>query len=459
MKHIKCIVALLLSATLLLSGAFTASAYEAEGVDVYAQAALVADMTHDTVVYEKNADAKMYPASLTKIMTAMVVLDECADPASVVVTATFEALDPLYGTDSSICGLEIGEEMSALDLVSVMMIQSANDAANVLAYHFGNDSIDAFVDKMNQKAQELGLKNTHFTNAHGLHDSEHYTTARDMYTLSKYAMANPMFKEMVSSLYYEIPETNVHWEQVVETTVFLQNPDEPDYYYEYASGIKTGYTDPAGLCLTSTATKDGTTYFCVVMKCPVETEGSHFTLSKSLYEWAFNTLEYRAVRNTDAIIGEQAVELGKGCETVSAMLQTSIEGVVPKTLSSDDVQVQVAWDAASVTAPIEKGQKLGTATVSVNGAVLGTSDLIAANAVEKSTWKAIGKALKEFFSNPIVCVLSVIIGILVLLVGLFFLYVAWARYERRKRRRRRAEARRRRMEEQNRNPFDVENRQ
>ena len=456
------IVSLVLTVSLLIGSILPVAAFTPTDVNISAEAALLADLGRDTVVFEKNADAKMYPASLTKIMTAVVVMDECADPASVSVEATFDALDPLYGTDSSIFGLEMGEVMNAYDLLALMMIQSANDAANVLAYHFGGEDIDAFIAKMNQKATDLGLTNTHYVNAHGLHDSDHYTTARDLYTLTKYALEKPMFRDIVTSLYYEAPETNVHWEQVVETTVFLQDPDEEEYYYEYAKGVKTGYTDPAGRCLVSTAEKDGTTYLCVLLKCPVEdADGNYvreeFGVSKGLYEWAFNTLEYRAVNDTASTVGHQNVLYGKDTEQVAVHLNGTLESIVEKAYTTDQAQVQVTFDAEAVEAPIVKGQKLGTATVSAYGKEIGTVEVVAATDVQKDGWKVFAAGVKSFFSLTIVKVVLWILGILVLLFILFVLYCFWCRARNRRRRKRRAEERRRRAEQANRNPFDVEN--
>ncbi len=458
----KTVTAMLLTVALLVGSIFPAAAFTPTGVNISAEAALLADLGRDTVVFEKNADARMYPASLTKIMTAVVVMDECSDPASVSIEAAFEALDPLYGTDSSIFGLEIGEVMTAYDLLALMMIQSANDAANVLAYHFGGNDLEAFIEKMNQKAADLGLTNTHYVNAHGLHDSDHYTTARDLYTLTKYALEKSMFRDIVTSLYYETPETNVHWEQVVETTVYLQDPDEVDYYYEYAKGVKTGYTDPAGRCLVSTAEKDGTTYLCVLLKCPVEdAEGFYvreeFGVSKGLYEWAFNTLEFRAVNDTTTTVGYQAVQFGKDTEQVAVNLNGTIESIVEKTYTTDQAQVQVTFDAEAVEAPVVTGQKLGTATVSLDGKELGTLDVVASQDIEKDNRKVVKAALQHFFSLPIVKVVLWLIVILVLLFALFIAYCFWCRARNRRRRKRREEARRRRMEEANRNPFDVEN--
>ena len=455
-------ITLLLALALLLVSAVPAMAFEPTDVDVCAEAALLVDLGRNTVVYEKNADAKMFPASLTKIMTAVVVLEACPNPAAVSVEAAYEALDPLYGTDSSIFGLEIGEVMSAYDLLALMMIQSANDAANVLAYHFGDDDLDAFINKMNQKAAELGMNNTHFVNAHGLHDPEHYTTARDLYTLTTHALANPTFKELVTSLYYETPETSVHYEQVVQTTVYLQDPDEVDYYYEYAEGVKTGYTDPAGRCLISTAKKDGSQYLCVLLKCPVEDADGYyireeFGLSKDLYEWAFNTLGYGPVNNTTDIIGQQAVEFGKDCEAVDVQLGNVVESIIEKNHNTSNAEVQLTLDSELVTAPITKGQKLGSADVLLDGKLIGTVDVVAATDIEKDNWKVVVAALHTFFAHPLVKAVLWVLGILAALFVLFVLYCFWCRARHRRRRKRRAEARRRRMEEEaNRNPFDME---
>ena len=455
-------LSLVLALVCLFTAALPVTAFEPVDVNVCAEAAMLIDLDHDTVVYEKNADVQMYPASLTKIMTAVVVMDECPDPASVSIEAAYEALDPLYGTDSSIFGLEIGEVMTAYDLLSLMMIQSANDAANVLAYHFGGEDLDTFIEKMNNKAAKLGMTNTHYVNAHGLHDADHYTTARDLYILTEYALQNPMFKEIVTSLYYETPETDAHWPSVVETTVYLQDPDEEDYYYEYAQGVKTGYTDPAGRCLITTAVKDGTSYMCVLLKCPVEDADGYyvreeFGLSKDLYEWAFNTLSYRAVNDTTSIVGYQNVTFGKDATQVAVRLAGTIEAIVENSYTTDMTQVTVTFDSESVEAPVVKGQKLGTATVSVNGTILGTVEVVADEDIEKDEKKVAVEKRNHFFSLPIIKILLWLLVTLVLLIVTFITYCFWCRARHRRRRKRRMEERRRMEAQQPRNPFDVEN--
>lgn len=443
MKHF---LSLCLAALMLVGMSLSVAAFEPAGVDVCAEAVVLTDLTHDTIVYEKNADAQMAPASLTKIMTAVVVLENCSDIDNTWVTVTYDALEPLYGTDSSIFYLADGEVMSVKDLLAVLMIASANDGANALAYHFGGGSIDTFIGMMNQKAAALGMTGTHYDNAHGLDSETHYTTARDMVTLTKYAMAIPAFKEIVSNATYTVSGTNIRYDTPIETTVHLQNP-ESQYYYPYAIGVKTGYTTPAGRCLITTAEKDGTAYLCVLLKCPVFDEEGYmirreFGLSEELYEWAFNTLEYRTLVDDQTVVASCPVELGEGAESVDAVLSTPVEAIVENTMTADDVKVDVAMHATAVTAPITTGQTLGTATVSLRGEVIATVDVVATHSISQSAEKVEQKEREEFLAQPLVKTVLWVIGILAFLFVLLITYLIWRAHKRRVSRRRRNARRR-----------------
>lgn len=438
MKHFFsfCLAVLMLSVSVL-----PVCAFEPTNIDVSAQAVVLADMEHDIVVYEKEPDTPRAPASLTKIMTAVVVLDLCDDLDNTWVTVTDEALAPLEGTDSSVFYLADGEVMSAKDLLAVLMIASANDAANALAYHFGDGSIDAFVEKMNTKAAALGMANTHFVNAHGLDDEQHYTTARDMYILTKHAMQSPIFKEIVTTVTYTVDETNYRYADLAETTVHLQNPVS-QYYYPYAKGVKTGYTDPAGRCLITTAEKDGTTYVCVLLGCPVYDEEGYlvreeFGLSSSLYDWAFDTLEYRTLANTETIVTTCPVDLGEGAETVDGILAAPVEAIVERQLAANEAQIDVALLQKTVTAPVTKGQVLGTATVTLEGETIATVDVLATQDIALSEEKVKQRRIEDFFAQPLVKALVWVLGILLVLFVLFFLYLLWRAHKRRVARRRR----------------------
>lgn len=184
-------------------------------------------------VYEKEADTKRYPASTTKIMTYIVVIENVDDIENTRVTIKKDVLDKLKGTGSSVANLEahIGKTMSVKDLLYSMMVPSGNDAAMTLADYVGGGSIDKFVDMMNDKAKELGLKNTHFKNPDGLHDEDHYTTARDMYTMASYALKLPYFEEITNTTEYYCEGDD---EPLTTTNYLIDQWRGGDYYYMYA---------------------------------------------------------------------------------------------------------------------------------------------------------------------------------------------------------------------------------
>lgn len=420
--------------------AFTVSAYMPSTFTVAAEGVLFANLDTGTVLYEKNADEKLYPASLTKIMTATVVLDECKDPANLKITVTQAALTPLLGTDSSVFNLVDGEELSALELLYIMLVHSANDAANVLALHFGNGNISDFISKMNQKATDLGMSSTHFVNAHGLHDENHYTTPRDMYLLTKYALKNDTFKEIVGTVRHTVPANNKSASRIVASTVYIQDPNSPvsDYYYPYASGVKTGYTDEAGRCLISTATKNGTTYICVLMKSPVtDSSGAkirqEFTDSKLLYNWAFENFEYREIMDGTTPVGECPVELGKDCDFVSVVLKEPINAILPKDADNSTLKIELNLKNNPATAPIKKGQVLGSATIKYSGETLARTEVVAMTDVEKSSMLAFVKLFTDIFSGK--AFKMILIGIAAFVI-IFILYCIWINRHRKKRRKR-----------------------
>ena len=174
-----------------------------------AQSAIMIDMKTGKVIYNKNADTKLYPASTTKILTAIIALEKCED-LSTVVTASHAAIDPITLEDSHM-GILVGEQLTLEQLIYGMLVYSANDAANVLAIHIAG-SLDAFAQMMNEKAQSLGASNSHFMNPHGFHDDEHYTTASDLAVIARYAMGNEKFREIVKTARYIIEPTNKYEE-------------------------------------------------------------------------------------------------------------------------------------------------------------------------------------------------------------------------------------------------------
>lgn len=250
--------------------------------DLVSDSAIVMDAETGQILYAKDPYSKRYPASITKIMTALVALER----GNLNSTVTFSE-NAIWGIerDSSHIALDVGETLTLEQALYATLVVSANEAAWGVAEHIAG-SLDSFCDLMNDKADEIGCINTHFVNANGLHDDNHYTCAYDMALIAKAAIANPKFVEMTSATYYEIPPTNLQ----PETRYLYQNnkliKDGSDYYYPYCIGGKTGFTDQALGTLVSWAEKDGRTLICVVMH--TSPTGCTYTDTTALYEYCFN---------------------------------------------------------------------------------------------------------------------------------------------------------------------------
>ncbi len=430
-----------------------AYAYTPTDFEVEAEGALLVNPDTDEVIYSKNADKKLYPASLTKLMTALLLYENTDDLDAEVLTVSKNALKLLQGTDSSMGGLKEGEQVTARQMLYILLLSSANDGANVIAEHVGGN-IDAFVGMMNARAEELEMTSTHYMNAHGLHHAEHYTTPNDMYKLTKKVLSIPVLKEVVYSKKYSMDATNKSAARTYTTTNFLllnngekctaeKYKGEP-YYYKYANGIKTGYTNPAGRCLISTATKDGMTYVCVLMNSPVYADPERkrnkirleFGDTKSLYEWAFNEFEYKTVLKGGEIIGEAPVELAKETDYVSACPEKSLSAIVPKVADSSTISTTIRWYSESYEAPIKKGEILGECDVIYAGEVLGTVKLVASQDIERSTtmyvMRGVNDGFKAVVSSPI---FYIVIGLLVAGIVIFVIICVILNSPRHKKRR------------------------
>ncbi len=389
------------------------SAYTPTNFVVEAEGAMLVNMDTGDILYQKNIDKKLYPASLTKLMTALVLYENTEDIDAETVTVSEYAIKSLQGTDSSTGGLKVGEILTVRQMLYVLLMSSANEGANAIAEHVSG-SIEDFCDKMNAKAKELGMTGTHYANAHGLHDLEHYTTVSDMYRLTTAVLAVDDLKEVVYTTQYKLEATNMNPSRTVTTTNFMllnngqkctaEKYSGQAYYYKYAKGVKTGYTDAAGRCLVSTASKGGYNYMCILMNSPVYDDAGRkirleFGDTKTLYEWAFNEFEYRTVLNTDEIVGEAPVDLAWDTDYVSVIPEKSLSAIVPKVADDSTVSLDITWYKEAYDAPIKKGDILGECDVVYAGEVLGTVTLVASQDVERSTLMYVGRGLGNFFST------------------------------------------------------------
>ncbi len=258
--------------------------------DVGPYAVMLFDFNSDTILYQKNIDEKIEPASTTKIMTCILALESGRLGEKVTVSSKAAGQGGSYIPGH----LKTGEEVVMSDLINGMMMASGNDAAVAVAEFLGG-SVEGFATMMNTKAAELGMTNTHFTVPHGMHADDHYSTARDMAKLTLYAMQNPQFAQIVKQASYTMPATNKSGARDVKNTNHLLDSESTDYY-QYATGIKTGSTPAAGDCLVSSASRDGMNLICLVFKD--EYNGSErWPLSKNLFEWGFANFKTVDVAN------------------------------------------------------------------------------------------------------------------------------------------------------------------
>ncbi|MCQ2451272.1 MAG: D-alanyl-D-alanine carboxypeptidase [Clostridia bacterium] len=405
-------------------------AYEPVGVDITAESYLFASLDTDEVLCEKNANKKIYPASITKIMTVMLMLEsEKYDPSGKV-TMTKEVLDLISGTESSVANLRVGEVVSQLDLVYLVLMSSFGDAAYLASIYYGG-SVENFVAMMNEKAKKLGMKDTNYVNPVGLHDARHYTTANDTLIITKYALQNETFKKVCGSSRYQMPATNMSRARTLSTTVFLQDTTT-NYFYSYASGVKTGYTDEAGRCLVSTASYDGYNYICILFKCPVDPYKRHeFVDSKALYKWAFNNFEYKQVADTKNPVCEAKVNYSNDTDAIPLYIEKNLMTVLPKNADNSTVSVIPHLDKKSFDAPIKKGQKMGTADIKYAGKKVGTVELVAGQNVKRSNFIYVFVLIKNFLLSKYMMFVYAVIGVLIIL---FFVAVIRLNKGRRKKR-------------------------
>ncbi len=350
-----------------------------------------------TVVYQKNPDVRREPASLTKIMTYIVVVEQIKDLQGTQIPVTKKVMNELLGTGSSMSGIKAGDVLTAYQLLNCMMVPSGNDAALVLADYVGGGDEKKFVDQMNAKAKQLGCTGTHFTNSHGLHDPNHYTTASDLTKITQYAMKLPYFMEICSQVGYTYapvggPDKGKKIPHPLSTTNLLLNKNAPGnkYYYQYARGIKTGHTDEAGYCLVSTATADGYSYLCVALGAPsvdadgkaVKTRGEMVD-SCNLYRWALTALELKKIAGADDPMQEVRLNYAWNKDTLLLKPEKSFSALLPKGVSASSVIVTKKVPQ-SIDAPVREGYVVGTATFSYANQQLATVNLVAAESVERS---------------------------------------------------------------------------
>lgn len=402
-----------------------------------ATAALLVDATYGEVLYEMNIHEKRYPASITKIMTALLTL-EAVDRGELSLDDIITAPPGIHNglsADSSTQNIRNGEQMTLEDLLYCTMVASANEACNVLA-HAVAGGIDAFVERMNQRAVELGLTGTHYTNTHGLHNDDHYTTAWDIWLLSSEAMKNDTFRTMVATKSYTVPATNISKERVLyNTNGLLTAWKYSGYIYPPTIGIKTGTTLEAGHCLVSAAELEGRTLYCVVLGAELVKQPDqsyrrmNFVESTRLLEWGFDNFAYRTIWESSEPVKELPVTLSE-TDHVLVRSEGSISALLPADVDPEDFTRSITLYADSVEAPVTEGQVLGEITLSYEGREYGTLDLVALNDVERSELMYRIHRAEQFIAQPWVKFAAV--GCVAFILFLIILIASLTRKKRRR---------------------------
>ena len=396
--------------TLLLTGLFCVpQASAVEMPQVNAKAALLMDYESGRMLYGLNEKDTEYPASITKVMTALLTL-EAVDQGVLTLDQPVTAPSLVNDMDptGSSADIKEGEVLTVEQLLYCMMLVSANEAACILAETVSG-SQDAFVALMNQRAQELGCTGTHFVNPNGLHDPNHYSTAWDIYLITREAMKNETFMKICGTAAYVVPATNKSEERELYTTnSLISNWRIMGYQYDGADGIKTGSTEESGYCLLSTAKRSGRRLVAVVLGC----KGSgatveSFSETAKLYNWAYNNFSMRQVAATDELYRE---------------------AFLPKDAKDEDIRKTVDLKEDVVNAPITAGQELGTLTITYNDQVCAQVPLLAQADVSASRFLVAKAAVEAFFAKTWVKLALVAIVVLVIV------FVLWLKLGRRSRR-------------------------
>lgn len=402
------------------------SAYEVTEFNITAKAGMLVSLDTNEILFEKNIDTKVYPASVTKIMTAILMLESEKYNPDGKIKMTKEILDMVLGSGLSVSLMKEGEEFTQYDLLHLVMVSSYGDSTYLAAQYYGG-SVENFVAMMNKKGKELGLKNTNFTNPIGLHDDNHYTTVRDIYTLTAYALKNENFREVCGKPRYTF-STNFTEKRTLSTTNLLLDSTS-NCYYSLAHGVKTGYTDEAGRCLVSVAYPKNKeyTYLCILMGCPNDGRGHQFTESANLYRWAFNNFSYKEIANSKEPVCEMPIELSFETDFVPLHFKEPLSRILPNEADDSTIVIKPKLNSKKCEAPIKKGQVLGSAEVYYAEKLIGTVDLVAGQDIESNFILVIGKYIKSFFTSTYMKILLFVVVILIIIFIILCIYMNYSK--------------------------------
>lgn len=392
-----------------------AEAYWPEGPIIETPSAIVMEVNSGAVLYEKNSDAKNYPASITKILTTLLAIEQCA--MDEVVTFSADAVYKNEGNSSHIAR-DLDEEMTMEETLYGVMLESANECAYAAAEHVGaklGGDYQTFIDLMNEKAKELGCENSHFNNANGLPDEQHWTTARDMAKISVEAYKNEMFRTITGTKTHQIPPTNKH----ADITYLNNHHAMLNYYrtnkylYEYCTGGKTGYTAAAGSTLVTFAEKDGLALVCVVMNTDSTLQ---YLDTTALFEYCFQNFKSYRISDNNTVVSDAK---SKGIMNNNESYVTFHEDasvILPITASFEDAEYRLVEDTTG-------GDSVAQLQYSYAGRDVGTVEIVSTNASVEDSYFDIAKLVEKQEADVVKVKLSTIFIVIASVIGFIILII------------------------------------
>ena len=437
MKKIIRLLCMLLAITALFAamGSLGASATSFEcKVQTYSDSILMVNLDTGMEVYSKDPDSQRYPAGLTKVMT-YIIAAEYFDDFNTKIEIKQSVLDDVVA-DGMVCtGLDwhAGEKLSVQDILYAMMLPVGHDAAMMLADYIGKGKIDVFVDMMNEKAKELGCTGTHFENPTGVHHKKHYSTARDLYIMAKYAIGLPMFSKICSTATYYMEGDDY---PLVTTNYMIDAGRGGDYFYTYCTGVKNSTTVEAGRCLLATARLDdeGYSYICICLHAPYDEKKEDFEQycmieAANLFRWAFLNLTFVTPVTKDTPICEQKIDHAWDTDSILLAPESDLNIVLPYDYSDSDISI-VPDNTQPISAPINKGDFVTTATVYYKDQPFTTVNLVAQQTVGVSPILYTTDAIRAVLTSPW------FLAAVAVIVVLFIIYVSVSSSHAKKKRKR-----------------------
>ena len=416
-KKAACLILTIISAVCLGKVDVKAADYWPDAPETLSPGVILMEESTGTILYEKNSDEAHYPASITKIMTTLLALEN--GNLSDMVTFSDDAIN---NTEGSGIARDYGEQMTLEQCLYGVMLESANECAYAVAEHVGG-TVENFVDMMNAKAKELGCTNTHFANPHGLQDENHYTTAHDMALIAQAAYQNETFRIIIGTKMYTIPPTNKHAEETVlrnhHDMLCTYHNANRKYLYPYCVGGKTGYTATANSTLVTYAEKDGMTLICVVMNTQ---SPNQFIDTVNLFDYAFDNFQVLNVAENDTDYSAETTVDNGNLDNIAPFVELDKEAVIvlPKTAEFSDTSSSVEYNDSDL-------EIAGSITYTYAGRNVGKADIKTTGVVvegyafdNESTEEEEQEAVSTVQVKPIVVVL-LIVAVILLGVLLFFL--------------------------------------